>query len=128
MKIIPTSLIHVKSSKWQVVFRLLPAAFLLLISFVIHAHISYVIHAQNPQIIVSNSAFSLLNKKDNSFIVIDDSSHYWRINANGTEWEKRNLYFRSSEIVFANFLNDYTPVGLDNGRILFCHHGVGTVY
>lgn len=115
-----TSLIHVKSSKWQVVFRLLPAAFLLLISFVIHA--------QNPQIIVSNSAFSLLNKKDNSFIVIDDSSHYWRINANGTEWEKRNLYFRSSEIVFANFLNDYTPVGLDNGRILFCHEGVGTVY
>ena len=120
MKTIPTSMIHVKSSKWQVVFRLLPAAFLLLISFVIHA--------QNPQIIVSNSAFSLLNKKDNSFIVIDDSSHYWRINANGTEWEKRNLYFRSSEIVFANFLNDYTPVGLDNGRILFCHEGVGTVY
>ena len=120
MKIIPTSLIHVKSSKWQVVFRLLPAAFLLVISFVIHA--------QNPQITVSKFAFSLLNKKDNSFIVIDDSAYYWSIKVSDKVWKKNNYVFKSNELSFGDFLSYYRPVSLNNGRILFCHHGVGTVY
>ena len=120
MKIIPTSLIHVKSSKWHVVFRLLPAAFLLVISFVIHA--------QNPQITVSKFAFSLLNKKDNSFIVIDDSAYYWSIKVSDKVWKKNNYVFKSNELSFGDFLSYYRPVSLNNGRILFCHHGVGTVY
>ena len=90
------------SSKWQVVFRLLPAAFLLLISFVIHA--------QNPQITVSKFAFSLLNKKDNSFIVIDDSAYYWSIKVSDKVWKKNNYVFKSNELSFGDFLSYYRPV------------------
>jgi len=98
------------------------------LSIVLLLVICFEVHAQNQQIIVSKNAISVLNKKDNSFSVFDDSTYYWKIKSNGTKWEKHNLVFQSNEISFMEFEREYTPLGLTNGRILFCNKGVGTVY
>ena len=102
--------------------------FISTISIVLLLVICFEVHAQNPQITVSKFAFSLLNKKDNSFIVIDDSAYYWSIKVSDKVWKKNNYVFKSNELSFGDFLSYYRPVSLNNGRILFCHHGVGTVY
>ena len=102
--------------------------FISTLSIVLLLVISFEVHAQNPQITVSKFAFSLLNKKDNSFIVIDDSAYYWSIKVSDKVWKKNNYVFKSNELSFGDFLSYYRPVSLNNGRILFCHHGVGTVY
>lgn len=120
MRSIKSNLFRYSYSTLKVFFNLLLISFLLLISIEIQA--------QNQQIIVSKNAFSVLNKKDNSFSVFDDSTHYWKIKSNGTKWEKHNLVFQSNERSFKGFKREYTPLGLTNGRILFCNKGVGTVY
>ena len=102
--------------------------FISTLSIVLLLVISFEVHAQNPQITVSKFAFSFLNKKDNSFIVIDDSAYYWSIKVSDKVWKKNNYVFKSNELSFGDFLSYYRPVSLNNGRILFCHHGVGTVY
>ena len=102
--------------------------FISTLSIVLLLVISFEVHAQNPQITVSKFAFSFLNKKDNSFIVIDDSAYYWSIKVSDKVWKKNNYVFKSNELSFGDFLSYYRPVSLNNGRILFCHEGVGTVY
>ena len=85
-------------------------------------------HAQSESLTVSSSAIHLLNKKTNSFIVIDDSTAYFTLKATEKKWQHHPLTFIGSNTSFQQFKEIFKPVSLSDGRVFFVYHGIGEVY
>ena len=82
---------------------------------------------QNEKIEISKKSTVFQNKRNNSFLVFDDSSYYYEFKVSSAKWAKKAYTFRSA-ISFDNFKNLYTPIASDNGSIYFVDKGIGEVY
>ncbi|MFM2041410.1 MAG: hypothetical protein RLZZ493_1999 [Bacteroidota bacterium] len=85
-------------------------------------------HAQSESLTVSKTALYLLNKKSNSFLVIDDSTAYFTLKASAKKWQRHPLTFIGSNIRLKQFKELFQPISYSNGRVLFIYKGVGEVY
>ena len=86
------------------------------------------LRAQSERLIVSKTAQCFLNKRNNQFLVFDDSINYYSIPANGKKWTKHHFTFLSTDLDFEQFKDKFKPISLQNGSILFVYNGVGEVY
>ncbi|MBP6091388.1 MAG: hypothetical protein KA521_09050 [Crocinitomicaceae bacterium] len=88
----------------------------------------FILQAQSERLVVSKTAQCFLNKRNNQFLVFDDSVSYYSISANGKKWAKHHFTFLSSDLNFEEFKNRFKPITFNNGRIVFVYGGVGEVY
>jgi hypothetical protein len=86
------------------------------------------LRAQSERLIVSKTAQCFLNKRNNQFLVFDDSINYYSIPANGKKWTKHHFTFLSTDLDLEQFKDKFKPISLQNGSILFVYNGVGEVY
>ena len=89
--------------------------------------ISNLTFALAPKLPVSMDAICLLNRKTNTFVVIDDS-FYYSLSPIDSNWIKHTYVFEGSNLKFSDFKKDYRGLSLENGRILFVFSGLGEVY
>ena len=89
--------------------------------------ISNLTFALAPKLPVSMDAICLLNRKTNTFVVIDDSLYY-SLSPIDSNWIKHTYVFEGSNLKFSDFKKDYKGLSLENGRILFVFSGLGEVY
>ena len=89
--------------------------------------ISNLTFALAPKLPVSMDAICLLNRKTNTFVVIDDSLYY-SLSPIDSNWIKHTYVFEGSNLKFSDFKKDYRGLSLENGRILFVFSGLGEVY
>jgi hypothetical protein len=82
---------------------------------------------QSERIEISKKSTVFQNKRNNSFLVFDDSTYYYEFKISSPRWEKK-AYTYQSDISFNNFKNLYTPIVSDNGSIYFVDKGIGKVY
>ena len=82
---------------------------------------------QSEKIEISKKSTVFQNKRNNSFLVFDDSSYYYEFKVSSAKWAKKAYTFQSA-ISFNNFKNLYTPIASDNGSIYFVDKGIGEVY
>jgi hypothetical protein len=68
-----------------------------------------------------------LNKKENSFLLFDDSTYYFEYKIAKGKWEKRPYIFQG-DCSFIEFQNEFIPISMDNGQIYFVYRGIGEVY
>jgi hypothetical protein len=68
-----------------------------------------------------------LNKKENSFLLFDDSTYFFEYKISKKKWEKHPYIFEG-ECSFKEFQNEFIPISMDNGEIYFVYRGVGEVY
>jgi hypothetical protein len=104
--------------------RLIHRLFLLLLITVSHIFL----HAQSESLTVSKSALYLLNKKTNSFLVIDDSTAYFTLKASAKKWQRHPVTFIGTNTNFQQFKELFQPISYSNGRVLFIYKGIGEVY
>lgn len=98
--------------------------FLLLLIIVSHNFLL----AQSESLTVSKTAFYLLNKKTNSFLIIDDSTVYYTLKSSAKKWQRHPYTFIGSNTSFQQFKELFKPISLSNGRIFFVYRGIGEVY
>lgn len=84
-------------------------------------------HSQTQIIENVKSTRIFLNKKENSFLLFDDSTFYYKYKIPKGKWEKHPYIFQG-ECSFVEFQNEFIPISLDNGEIYFVYRGVGEVY
>ena len=89
--------------------------------------ISNLTFALAPKLPVSMDAICLLNRKTNTFVVIDDSLYY-SLSPIDSNWIKHTYVFEGSNLKFSDFKKTYRGLSLENGRILFVFAGLGEVY
>ena len=82
---------------------------------------------QNNELQNIHSQRIFLNKKENSFLLFDDSTYYFEFKISRGKWEKRPYIFQG-ECSFKEFQIKFIPMAIENGEILFVYHGVGEVY
>lgn len=82
---------------------------------------------QSEKIEISKKSTVFQNKRNNSFLVFDDSTYYYEFKISKAKWIKRAYTFQS-DISFNNFKNLYTPIASDDGSIYFVDKGIGEVY
>jgi hypothetical protein len=82
---------------------------------------------QSEKIEISKKSTVFQNKRNNSFLVFDDSTYYYEFKVSSAKWAKKAYTFQSA-ISFNNFKNLYTPIASDNGSIYFVDKGIGEVY
>jgi hypothetical protein len=104
--------------------RLIHRLFLLSLITVSHIFLC----AQSESLTVSKSALYLLNKKTNSFLVIDDSTAYFTLKASAKKWQRHPFTFIGANTSFQQFKELFQPISLSNGRIFFVYEGIGEVY
>ena len=68
-----------------------------------------------------------LNKKENSFLLFDDSTYYFEYKIAKKKWEKHPYIFQG-ECSFTEFQKVFIPLSMENGEIYFVYRGVGEVY
>lgn len=68
-----------------------------------------------------------LNKKENSFLLFNDSTYYSEYKIAKGKWEKRPYTFQG-ECSFTEFQKEFIPLSMENGEIYFVYRGVGEVY
>lgn len=68
-----------------------------------------------------------LNKKENSFLLFDDSTYYSEYKIAKGKWEKRPYIFQG-DCSFIEFQKEFIPLSMENGEIYFVYRGVGEVY
>ena len=68
-----------------------------------------------------------LNKKENSFLLFDDSTYYFEYKIAKKKWEKHPYIFQG-DCSFIEFQNEFIPISMDNGEIYFVYRGIGEVY
>jgi hypothetical protein len=98
---------------------------ILLITFSFLCKASCFGQSQELQNIQSQRIF--LNKKENSFLLFDDSTYYFEYKIAKKKWEKHPYIFQG-ECSFIEFLNEFIPLSMDNREIYFVYRGVGEVY
>ncbi len=99
---------------------------LFLLSLITVSHIF--LYAQSESLTVSKTALYLLNKKTNSFLVIDDSTAYFTLKASAKKWQRHPVTFIGTNTNFQQFKELFQPISYSNGRVLFIYKGVGEVY
>jgi hypothetical protein len=99
---------------------------LFLFSLITLSHIF--LHAQSESLTVSKTSLYLLNKKTNSFLIIDDSTAYFTLRASAKKWQRHPFTFIGSNTSFQQFKELFQPISYSNGRVLFIYKGVGEVY
>lgn len=82
---------------------------------------------QSEKIKISKESTVFQNKRNNSFIVFDDSTYYYEYKISKAKWRKRAYTFKS-DISFNIFKNLYSPIASDDGSIYFVDKGIGEVY
>ncbi len=86
----------------------------LLRNFLLFSYISIsceTVHSQNNTIEQTKSQRIFLNKKENSFLLIDDSTFYYEFAVSEGKW-KKHPYFFNGECNFAEFQREFIPCGI----------------
>ncbi len=83
--------------------------------------------SQNNTIEQTKSQRVFLNKKKNSFLLVDDSTFYYEFVVREGKW-KKHPYFFKGECDFTEFQREFIPVVSEKGEIYFVYRGVGEVY
>lgn len=74
-----------------------------------------------------NSTRVFLNKKENSFLLFDDSTFYYKYKIANKRWTKHPVTF-IGECDFEEFQQNFIPIASDKGDIYFVYRGCGEVY
>jgi len=85
-------------------------------------------HAQQT-IKVSNEAQMVYSKYDESYLVLDDSTHYYTYALRQGVWKKHNLHIAlDPELTFEQFRGRFYPIAVAKNRYLFVMDGCGMVF
>lgn len=84
-------------------------------------------YSQNNILEGINSQRILLNKKENSFLIVDDSTFYYEFKVAKGNWQKHSYTYKG-ECHFNEFQNQFIPVASETGDIYFVYRGCGEVY
>ena len=82
---------------------------------------------QSQELNTIQSQRIFLNKKENSFLLFDDSTYYFEYKIAKKRWEKRPYIFQG-ECSFIEFQKEFIPLSMENGDIYFVYRGIGEVY
>jgi hypothetical protein len=85
------------------------------------------VQSQQNTIEQTKSQRIFLNRKENSFMLLDDSTYYYEFVVREGRW-KKHPYFFNGECNFLEFQREFIPVATENGEIFFVYRGVGEVY
>jgi hypothetical protein len=84
-------------------------------------------HSQTQIIENIKSTRIFLNKKENSFLLFDDSTFYYKYKIAHKRWTKHPVTFKG-DCDFNEFQLDFIPVASEKGDIYFVYRGCGEVY
>lgn len=78
---------------------------------------------------VSDKAQMVYSKYDNSYLVLDDSTHYYTYSLRQGVWKKHNLHIvLDSLFTFEQFKGRFYPIAVAKNRYLFVIDGCGMVF
>lgn len=78
---------------------------------------------------VSDKAQMVYSKYDNSYLVLDDSTHYYTYSLRQGVWKKHNLHIvLDSSFTFEQFKGRFYPIAVAKNRYLFVIDGCGMVF
>ena len=84
-------------------------------------------HSQSQIIEKVNSTRIFLNKKENSFLLFDDSTFYYKYKIAHKRWTKHPYIFKG-DCSFNEFKREFLPLASEKGDIYFVYRGCGEVY
>lgn len=84
-------------------------------------------HSQTQIIEKVNSTRIFLNKKENSFLLFDDSTFYYKYKIANKRWTKHPVTFKG-DCDFNEFKREFLPIASEKGDIYFVYRGCGEVY
>lgn len=84
-------------------------------------------HSQTQIIEKVKSTRIFLNKKENSFLLFDDSTFYYKYKIANKRWTKHPVTFKG-DFDFNEFKREFLPIASEKGDIYFVYRGCGEVY
>jgi hypothetical protein len=84
-------------------------------------------HSQSQIIEKVKSTRIFLNKRENSFLLFDDSTFYYKYKIANKRWTKHSVTFKG-DCNFSEFKREFLPLASEKGDIYFVYRGCGEVY